>query len=84
MGKLFKAVSESKHLCYPSLRSLVILNAPKDHIEGLDLSGSVRKASDVGVSQMRVRLPDIPGSSEYPRKPVHWLGTCTLDPAIRS
>lgn len=82
MGMLLNAVSESRHLHHPSSSGLVVQNVAEKHAEELNLS--IQCATAIGVSPVRIRLPDVNGSVEQPRRQVHWLGPCTLDPAIRS
>lgn len=81
-GMLLKAVSESRHLSAPVLTDFLVRGVVERHMQELGLLFQPESAVDkYGI---RIRLPDVPGSSVYPRRPVHWIGPCTLDPAIRS
>lgn len=81
-GMLLKATSESRLLSHPSLASLVVKGVPERHMEVLGLP--LKLADAVGLSDIRIRLPDLPGSAEQTPKKVHWVNLGVLDPAIRS
>lgn len=82
MGMLLKAVSDSEAMYHPLFRSLVVKNVAEKHAEELHLQ--VQSTCDIGLSLPRIRLPDLPGSVEHPRRKVHWVGPCMLDAAIRT